>query len=131
MPTVSITSRPRLLVVHSVYRLYPGKRVCAQCQQTMQNVYKLCTVSTDYTQVNVYVHSVYCLGDRLHNVEGWGCAKNGEYDDNELHALFAVGIIPNACRTRAAGTAGAAGEEPSIYVYAYTRVYVHIWKGDA
>ena len=27
----------------------------------MHNVYKLCTVSTDYTRVNVYVHSVYKL----------------------------------------------------------------------
>ena len=59
MPTVSTISRPRLLVVHSVYRLYPGKREYAQCPQTMQSVYKLCTVSTGYAQVNVYVHSVY------------------------------------------------------------------------
>ena len=59
MPTVSTISRPRLLVVHSVHRIYPGKRVCAQCLQTMQTVYKLCTVSTNYTRVNVYVHSVY------------------------------------------------------------------------
>ena len=59
MPTVSTISRPRLLVVHSVYRLYPGKREYAQCLQTMQSVYKLCTVSADYAQVNVYVHSVY------------------------------------------------------------------------
>ena len=54
MPTVSASSRPRLLVVHRVYRLYPGERECAQCLH-------VCTVSTDWTRVNVYVHSVYKL----------------------------------------------------------------------
>ena len=39
--TASTMSRPRLLVVHSVCRLYSGQRVCVQCLQT------LCTVSTD------------------------------------------------------------------------------------
>ena len=35
MSTVSTMGRPRLLVVHSVYRLIPGKRACAQCLQPM------------------------------------------------------------------------------------------------
>ena len=38
--------------VHSVYRLDSGKRICAQCLH-------VCAVSTDYTQVNACVHSVY------------------------------------------------------------------------
>ena len=29
---------------------------------------------------------------------GVECAKNSEYDDNELPVLFAVGIIPNVRR---------------------------------
>ena len=31
------------------------------------------------------------------------CAKNSEYNDKELRVLFAVRIIPNVCRRRAAG----------------------------
>ena len=61
MPTMSAISRPHLLVVHSVYRLYPGKRVCAQCLQTMHGVYKLCTVSTNHAQCLQTMHSVYKL----------------------------------------------------------------------
>ena len=32
MPAVCTIGRPRLLVVHSVYRLYSGQPVCAQCR---------------------------------------------------------------------------------------------------
>ena len=34
---------------------------CRQCLQLADRVYLWCTVSTDYTRVNVYVHSVYKL----------------------------------------------------------------------
>ena len=47
MPTVSTISRPRLLVGQSVYRLYPGKRVCAQCIRL--HVYM-------YTRIRAYAH---------------------------------------------------------------------------
>ena len=40
--------------MHSVYRLYSGKRAYAQCPPTMHSVYKLCTGST-------CMHSVYRL----------------------------------------------------------------------
>ena len=66
MPTVSTISRPRLLVVHSVYRLYPGKRVCAQCIHTVQSVYKPRTVSTNYAQcpqtIRIHVYVAYASG---------------------------------------------------------------------
>ena len=75
MPIGSTISRPRLLVVHSVYRLYQHKRVCAQCLQTMQSVYKLCTVSTDYTGENVYVHSVYRPPQCPQHNDFWNVSK--------------------------------------------------------
>ena len=52
--TVSAISRRRLLVVHTVYRLYLGKHVYAQCRETMRGAYKLCTVSA-------CTHTVYRL----------------------------------------------------------------------
>ena len=39
-------------MVHSVYKLYPDKRVCAQCLQSVQNVY-------NYAQYLQTMHSVY------------------------------------------------------------------------
>ena len=83
--TVSTISR-RLLVVHSVYRLYPGNRECAQCLQTMHSVYKPHTVSTNYAQCLQTTHSVYKL-----------CTVSTDYTYRHIH------------------------------VYAYTRVYKHIW----
>ena len=45
---------------HSVCRPHPGKRICAQCLQTVHSVYELCTVSTG-------MHSIYrlYLGKRI------------------------------------------------------------------
>ena len=65
MPTVSTISRPRLLVVHSVYRLYPGKCECAQCLQTMQSVCRLYAYAYMYTLIRrVYVAYTYT---RIHD----------------------------------------------------------------
>ena len=61
VPTVCTISKPRLLVVHSVYGPYPGKRVCAQWPQTIHSVYKLYTLSNNYTQCPQTIHSVYKL----------------------------------------------------------------------
>ena len=68
-PHCSGTCIPQLCTrstyMHSVYRLYSGKRAFAQCLQTTHSVYKPCkdlhvsTVSTDCTRVDVHLHSVY------------------------------------------------------------------------
>ena len=52
-------------MVHSVYRLQWGKRVCVKCLQSMYSVYKLCTVST--CMHGLYMHNVYrlCSGKRV------------------------------------------------------------------
>ena len=68
MPTVSPISRPRLLVVHSVYRLYSGKRVCAQCLQTMHSVHRLYVYANAYTRkhrVYVYAYTCTCVYARI------------------------------------------------------------------
>ena len=45
MCTVSTTSRPCLFVVHSVYRLYSGQLICAQCLQRRVYVYAYAYIS--------------------------------------------------------------------------------------
>ena len=44
-------------MVHSVYRLYPGKRVCAQCLQTTHSVHRLYV----YACARVYIY-IWCRG---------------------------------------------------------------------
>ena len=62
MLTMSTISRPRLLVGHGVYRLYPGKLVCAQCLQNMHSVHKtirirVCAVYALHVRVRVYMYT--------------------------------------------------------------------------
>ena len=71
MPTVSTISGPGLLVVHSIYRLYSGKRACALCLQTMHRVYvyaQCLQVSTGYTYKHIRVYEVYtkCIRIRVY-----------------------------------------------------------------
>ena len=48
----------------------------------MQLVYQLCTVSTDFTQVNVYVHSVYKL-----------CTVSTDYTYTRIRRVYAYTCI--------------------------------------
>ena len=72
---VSTISRPHLLVVHSVCRLYSGTLVCAQCLQTTHSVYKLCKVSIDYTytRIRVYIAHMYTSEDK--GGDSWLCCS--------------------------------------------------------
>ena len=66
------TVRPLSPVVHSVYRLYSGKRAYAQCLQTMHNVYMyagcLQTIKIRaYTHMRVHVCAyAHISGARAH-----------------------------------------------------------------
>ena len=80
MPTVSTISRPRLLVVHSVYTLYPVVSVyvhsiCQLCKLSTNYAQCLhvCPVSTHYTRVNVNVQclqTVQSILQTMHSVCG-------------------------------------------------------------
>ena len=100
MPTVSIICRPRLLVVHSVYRLYPGKLICAQCLQSMQSVCKLCTVST-------CMHSVYRLYSGTHV-----CTQCLQIMQSVYKLCTVSTCIHSVYR---------------LYVYARIRIHVHMY----
>ena len=86
--------------VHSVYKLCTVSTNCAQCLH-------VCTVSADYTQVNVYVHRVYKF---QHRVYMYACIRIYAYMYTQTPYLEMVLVF--------------------TYVYAPIRVYAcaHIRK---
>ena len=138
MPTVSTISRPRLLVVHSVYRpqtahpLYAGKR----WQQTVLGegglrppsqilalrVYNMPTVSTISRPRLLVVHSVYrpqtahtlCAGKRLKRTV-LGEAKYWHFASTTcrqcLQLVYSVYMCVCVC----------------VYIYIYIYIYIHTY----
>ena len=105
--TVSTTCARCTPPMHSVYRLYPGKRVRAQCLQTAHSVYKLCTVST-------CMHSVYrlCSGKRT-------CAQCLQSGAQCLHVILYTRLYVYADSLYRDGV--------SIHTYVYTRIRVYVY----
>ena len=75
---------------------------CRQCLQLAGRVYLWCTVSTDYTRVNVYVHSVYYTQ----------CPPTIRIRIRRAYGAYTCTHVLVYAYTR-------------VYV---PRVYVHIWK---